>query len=373
MLLKITEVAFKIKVRKTTMRFVPFINMDVDTLERMKDAENFLPYLYTFFNFADSQNIISAAKSPLSTSGGRYTTSKNQEETINSNAVILEAFRDYYGDGEYERYLCSSFLHYLGEYNAPATLSVPLPSVVTYRERDALLVRSIAALISNYDSFKKRKSERTPSDINSLISIKSYFPSKYFVPAKGKLDEEMKLLFSKEMKMRGKRTFQPSGNAAIIENRKLKAADITTPDILTALFKKGLVEEDGKGFLVLTKKSELLSMINYFGVICSRDIQKRDLGLALEELKEAQVVLPSEKFFTPDEISFLEYVLGTRYENSLSLLYFYTMNQNVDEEKAHTDYLLLLSIMTAVMIKVMEEISLIPQTVIKRLGSPDSI
>ncbi len=349
------------------MNYIPILNMEEDTLSRMKKEENFLPYIYSFFGFADSQNNISCAKKPLSGKGEEYRASKEQKELASSSVAVLWAFRDYYGDGEYEKYLSSSFNYYLGKYNAPAKISVSLPGTEPYTERAAAIALSMSRLLHSYASFKKSSYERITRDINSLISMKSYFTSKYYLPVEGKLGEEYSLLFSKEMKIRRKNTFQGPHNAAVIANNRIRKEDITTTEILESLFRYGLVEENEKGFLSLTARSELLSLINTYGVIYFRDIKKNGLQSALLSLREEGAVEESGMFFTPDETAFLEYVLGSGYKNSLSLFSYYTTEKRKDEEKAESDYMLLLSVMTALMLKTIEEISLIPQTVVKTL------
>lgn len=347
------------------MNFIPYQNTSENILSRMREEENFLPYIYSFFNFADRQNNISCALKPLSGKGKQYIMSKEQEEILESSAADLEAFVDHYGDGEYEKFLSSSLNYYLEKYNAPTGISVPLPGVQPYTERASSLVISMADLLYNYASFKKEKNEKVSRDIDSLISIKSYFPSKYYVPVRERLGEESRLLFSKEMKIRGNRFFCAPHNVALITNNRIRKEDIKTTEILDSLFEHGLVEENAKGFLALTARSELLSMINSYGVIYFRDIRKEGLGDALSSLKEEGAVEEWGFFLSPDETALLEYVLGSGYENSLSLFSYYTTEKRMDEEKAKSDYYLLLTVMTALTLKVIEEISLIPQSVVK--------
>lgn len=87
------------------MNYNPYQNTSENMLSRMKEEENFLPYIYSFFNFADRQNNISCALKPLSGKGEQYIMSREQEVILDSSAADLEAFADYYGDGEYEKYL----------------------------------------------------------------------------------------------------------------------------------------------------------------------------------------------------------------------------------------------------------------------------
>lgn len=349
------------------MNYIPYQNIKENMLSRMKEEENFLPYIYSFFNFQDSQNNISCALNPLSGKGEQYIMSKEQEETLDSSAAELNVLADYYGDGEYEKYLSSSFNYYLEKYNVPENIRLFLPGAQTYTERASSLVIAMADLLYNYASFKKGKKEKVSRDINSLISMKSYFPSKYCVPVEEKLGEEITLLFSKEKKIRGNRFFCAPHNAALITNNRLEKGDIKTTEILDSLFHHGLVEENAKGLLALTARSELLSMINSYGVIYFRDIRKKGLDNALTSLKAEGAVEEWGFFLSPDETALLEYVLGSGYENSLSLFSYYTTGERNDEDKAERDYLLLLTIMTALTLKVIEEISLIPQTVVKSL------
>lgn len=350
------------------MNYNPYQNTSENMLSRMKEEENFLPYIYSFFNFADRQNNISCALKPLSGKGEQYIMSREQEVILDSSAADLEAFADYYGDGEYEKYLSSSFNYYLEKYNAPESIRLSLPGARTYTERASSLVISMADLLYNYASFKKEKNEKVPRDMNSLISMKSYFPSKYCVVADDRLGEELRLLFSKEMKIRGKRFFCAPHNAALITKNRLRKDDIRTTEILDSLFEHGLIEENAKGLIALTARGELLSMINSYGVIYFRDIRKKGLGDALSTLKAEGAVEEWGYFLSPDETALLEYVLGSGYENSLSLFSYYTTGKRNDEQKAESDYLLLLTIMTALTLKVIEEISLIPQTVVKSLA-----
>ncbi len=347
------------------MNYIPYLNIKENMLSRMKEEENFLPYIYSFFNFADSQNNISCALKPLSGKGEQYIMSKEQEEILDSSASELIAFAGYYGDGEYEKYLSSSFNYYLEKYNAPENLRLSLHGAQTYTQRASSLVISMADLLYNYASFKKGKKENVSRDINSLISMKSYFPSKYCVPVEEKLGEEIMLLFSKGMKISGNRFFCAPHNAELINKNRLGKDDIKTTEILDSLFHHGLVEENAKGLLSLTARSELLSMINSYGFIYFRDIRKKGLGNALSTLKAEGAVEEWGFFFSPDETAFLKYILGSGYENSLSLFSYYTTGESNDEEKAERDYLLLLTVMTALTLKVIEEISLIPQTVVK--------
>ncbi len=354
------------------MAYIPFIKLEEETLSRMKEAENFLPYIYTFFNFADHENNISCAVKPLSARGENYMMSNVQEEIIDSSLSVLGAFADYYGDGEFEKYISSSFNYYLEKYNAGSHIAVSLSGDQSFPARARAIVRSMADLLYNYASFKKGKDEKVSRSIDSLISIESYFPCKYYVPVGGKLEEEYRLLFSKEMKIRRKSSFYAPHNEAIITKNKLSRSDITTGGILDRLFDCALVEENAKGFLALTQKSELLSIINTYGVIYFRDIKKKGLEGTLSILRQEGAVEESGLFLSPDERALMNYVLGSGYENSLSLFSYYTSEKSVDEEKAESDYPLLLIIMTALMLKVMEEISLIPQTVVKSLKNSRS-
>lgn len=358
--------------KDSIMIYTTDLNLGDKTLSLMKEAETCLPYIYSFFAFADRQNNIECAIKPLSAKGEKYKASKEQQEIIEALTSTLKEFEEYYGDGEYEKYFSSSFNYYLEKYNAPGSLQVRLPSPLKYTERAASLVRSISTLLYSYALFKKNKNEKIVRGIDSLISMKSYFPAKYYVPVEGKLDEENRLLFTKEMKIRRKNSFNGPHNAAVIGKHEIRRSEIRTTEILDSLFQYGLVEENEKGFLALTRKSELLSEINSYGVIYFRDIKRKGMENALLSLRDEGCVEESGMFFSPDERALLSYVLGSGYENSLSLFSYYTTEKRKDEEKAESDYLLLLSIMTAIMLKVLEEISIIPQTVVKSLKNRKS-
>lgn len=350
------------------MEYIPFLNLDKETFKNIKKDENLLPYLYTGFRFADCQGVM-----PISQGGsvreesGKYVMSNAQKETISRYSIMLSYMRDLWGEERMEEALSSSFLFYLKKYGAPDSLSYTISEEFSYTESLVCVAEEIKGLLYRYSVLIGRKSRSY--SISDILDIDSYFPAKYYIQNGKALDSSISLLFDREQKIAGERKFQGENNYVLLTKRKLKTLDIKTDAILSSLIQEGLVEVDSDKVLSLTAKSKLLAVLKESGVITLRNAEKCGLMDELDALLSSGELKSYPKFLTKDEKTFLEYLLSDRYTNSLNIpAVCLDKEKEYSERKAKENYIILLSVLIALSIKVIDEISSIKEGFFRKKG-----
>ena len=342
------------------MDYIPFLNLDRQTFENMRKDENLLPFLFAGYRFADSEAVIPIAVGGFLSDEGKYILSKDQKEKISRYSLLITQIRDLWGDDIFEESLSSSFSFYLKKYGAPEALSYSLTEEFSYTESLFRVAEKIRELLYLYSAAIGRKSRS--GSVSDILDIDSFFPAKYYIENDGRLSPLLSLLFEKEQKLSGERKYQGENNYDLLTKRKLRKADIRTEEILSSLIDGGLVEVKADGVLALTAKSRLLGCIRFSGAVTLRSAENEGLGDELDALISSGELRPSPKFLAPAEKTFLEYLLTDRYKNSLNIPEVcLDEEKEYSEKKARENYPILLSVLIGISIKVIDEISKIPE------------